>query len=267
MTGERSSRPSWPARTQGRHLCGLHLTSPHGEPPGDDDEEGLSEADREGLEDWAAHQANGTVVHVQINSTRPHTLAFALNDSPAGLAAWLLDKYRSYSDCDGDVERSFTKDELLAQITTYWVTGTIASASRLYYERVQEGTGASPRPTRRGPDRLRDLPPRRQAGTTAVGRARVQHPTVGRDAQRGPLSRGWRSPNSWSPSCVPSSVVCAEPPSRWRRHALTTSPHSREPPIPKPNRDQPFAGGLEQNEPTADRAPWPAPTPTEPRNT
>ena len=54
-----------------------------------------------------------------------------LNDSPAGLAAWLLDKYRSYSDCGGDVERSFTKDELLAQITTYWVTGTIASASRL----------------------------------------------------------------------------------------------------------------------------------------
>ena len=129
----------------GRHVCGLHLTSPHGEPSGDEDEERLGAADRKGLEDWAAHQANGTVVHVQINSTRPHTLAFALNDSPAGLAAWLLDKYRSYSDCDGDVERSFTKDELLAQITTYWVTGTIASASRLYYERVQEGAGASPR--------------------------------------------------------------------------------------------------------------------------
>ncbi len=46
-----------------------------------------------GLEDWATHQANGTVVHVPINSTRPHTLAFGLNDSPAGLAAWLVDKY------------------------------------------------------------------------------------------------------------------------------------------------------------------------------
>ena len=90
------------------------------------------------MEDWEAHQANGTVVHVPINSTRPHTLAFALNDSPAGLAAWLVDKYRSYSDCDGDIENSFTKDELLAEITTYWVTGTIASASRLYYERAHE---------------------------------------------------------------------------------------------------------------------------------
>jgi pimeloyl-ACP methyl ester carboxylesterase len=121
----------------GRRLCGLHLTSPHGEQPDDDVE--LSETDREGLADWARHLASGTVVHVQINSTRPHTLAFALNDSPAGLAAWLLDKYRSYSDCDGDVERRFTKDELLAHITTYWVTGTIASASRLYYERTQGG--------------------------------------------------------------------------------------------------------------------------------
>ena len=124
---------------------------PLGEPPPDtDDEEDLTEADRKGLEDWAWHQANGTVVHVPINSTRPHTLAFALNDSPAGLAAWLVDKFRSYSDCDGDIERSFTKDELLAEITTYWVTGTIASASRLYYERAHErnltpvpGRGAS----------------------------------------------------------------------------------------------------------------------------
>ena len=89
------------------------LTSPHGEPPDDGPDEVLSETDRRGLDDWAAHQAGGTVVHVQINSTRPHTLAYALNDSPAGLAAWLLDKYRSYSDCGGDVERSFSKDELL----------------------------------------------------------------------------------------------------------------------------------------------------------
>lgn len=73
-----------------------------------------------------------------VRSTRPHTLAFALNDSPAGLAAWLIDKFRSYSDCDSDVERSFTRDELLAEIATYWVTETIASASRLYYERAHE---------------------------------------------------------------------------------------------------------------------------------
>jgi len=122
----------------GRHLSGLHLTMPLGGPPEEPGSEPMSAADQKGLDDWAAHQVAGTVIHVAINSTRPHTLAFALNDSPAGLAAWLVDKFRSYSDCDGDLERSFTKDELLAEITTYWVTGTIASASRLYYERAHE---------------------------------------------------------------------------------------------------------------------------------
>jgi pimeloyl-ACP methyl ester carboxylesterase len=129
---------------QGAHVLGMHLTMPLGDPPvaGDPDDE-LTDADAAGLADWAAHQAAGTVVHVPINSTRPHTLAFALNDSPAGLAAWLLDKFRSYSDCDGDIERSFSKDQLLAHVTTYWVTGTIASASRLYYERAHARLAAS----------------------------------------------------------------------------------------------------------------------------
>jgi pimeloyl-ACP methyl ester carboxylesterase len=134
---------------EGRHMCGLHLTMPLGEPPQEaDGDEVLTEADLRGLQDWAAHQANGTVVHVPINSTRPHTLAFALNDSPAGLAAWLVDKFRSYSDCGGDVEKSFTRDELLAEITTYWVTGTIASASRLYYERAHERRRTQSQPQR-----------------------------------------------------------------------------------------------------------------------
>ena len=81
-----------------------------------------------------------------------------------------MDKFRSYSDCDGDVESRFTKDELLAQITTYWVTGTIASASRLYYERAQE----------------------RRAG--AVERHRIEVPTgcaiFPRDVKRGPAAVG-----------------------------------------------------------------------------
>jgi epoxide hydrolase len=74
-------------------------------------------------------------------------MAFAMNDSPAGLAAWLVDMYRSFSDCGGDVERSFTKDELLANVTTYWLTGTIASAARLYAEWAEQKR-TSPRPPR-----------------------------------------------------------------------------------------------------------------------
>ncbi len=125
---------------QGEHLLGLHLTMPLGQPPGDGEVDELDDIDRAGLDDWDRHHAAGNVIHVPINNTRPHTLAYALNDSPAGLAAWLLDKFRSYSDNDGDVEQSFTKDELLAHFTTYWLTGTISSASRLYVERVRDGS-------------------------------------------------------------------------------------------------------------------------------
>ena len=105
------------------------------------------------------------MIHLPLNTTRPHTLAFAVNDSPAGLAAWLADMFRSFSDCGGDIERRFTKDELLANVTTYWLTGTIASAARLYAEwaeqkrtfprppRVQVPTGCAvyPRDVRRVP--------------------------------------------------------------------------------------------------------------------
>jgi pimeloyl-ACP methyl ester carboxylesterase len=69
-----------------------------------------------------------------IQATKPQTLAYALNDSPAGLAAWIVEKFRTWSDCDGDLQRRFTKDQLLTNIMIYWVTQTINSSMRLYYE-------------------------------------------------------------------------------------------------------------------------------------
>jgi pimeloyl-ACP methyl ester carboxylesterase len=74
----------------------------------------------------------GAYAHVQ--RTRPQTAAYGLNDSPAGLAAWILEKFREWSDCDGDVYRKFTPDELLANVTLYWMTETIHSSFRLYFE-------------------------------------------------------------------------------------------------------------------------------------
>ena len=67
--------------------------------------------------------------------TRPQTLAFALTDSPAGLAAWIAEKFREWSDCGGDVESVFSKDELLANISLYWFTGAIGSSFWPYYAR------------------------------------------------------------------------------------------------------------------------------------
>ena len=80
--------------------------------------------------DWQASE--GGYAHIQ--GTKPQTLSYGLNDSPAGLAAWIVEKYRTWSDCGGDVESRFTKDELLTTVMIYWVTQSIGSSTRLYYE-------------------------------------------------------------------------------------------------------------------------------------
>jgi len=71
-----------------------------------------------------------------IQGTKPQTLAFALADSPVGLAAWIIEKFRAWSDCGGEVESVFTKDELLTNIMLYWVTGAIGSSFWPYYARM-----------------------------------------------------------------------------------------------------------------------------------
>jgi pimeloyl-ACP methyl ester carboxylesterase len=72
----------------------------------------------------------------RIQGTKPQTLAYALNDSPAGLAAWIVEKFRTWSDCGGDVEKRFTKDQLLTNVMLYWIPETANSSCRLYYEAV-----------------------------------------------------------------------------------------------------------------------------------
>ncbi|MFL5269056.1 MAG: epoxide hydrolase family protein [Stellaceae bacterium] len=71
-----------------------------------------------------------------IQGTKPQTLAFGLTDSPAGLAAWIVEKFRTWSDCGGDVESVFTRDQLLANVSFYWLTGAIGSSFFPYYYRV-----------------------------------------------------------------------------------------------------------------------------------
>ena len=66
--------------------------------------------------------------------TKPQTLGAALNDSPIGLLAWIVEKFRTWSDCDGDPERVFTRDQLITNVMLYWVTQTATSAARLYWE-------------------------------------------------------------------------------------------------------------------------------------
>jgi pimeloyl-ACP methyl ester carboxylesterase len=70
--------------------------------------------------------------YAAMHRTKPQTAAFGLTDSPVGLAAWIVEKLRAWSDCDGDVERRFSKDEILTNVTLYWLTGTIGSSMRMY---------------------------------------------------------------------------------------------------------------------------------------
>ena len=70
--------------------------------------------------------------------TKPQTLAYALTDSPAGLAAWIIEKFHRWSDCGGDLDRHFSRDVLLTNITIYWLTGAIGSTFWPYYARLHE---------------------------------------------------------------------------------------------------------------------------------
>ena len=96
-----------------------------------DDE--IASAYLEQLRGW--WDAEGGYSHEQ--TTKPQTLGYGLNDSPVGLAAWIIEKFRTWSDCAGDVESVFTRDQLLTNIMLYWVTQTAPSSARLYYESRQ----------------------------------------------------------------------------------------------------------------------------------
>jgi len=82
----------------------------------------------QGAAAWAATEGAYAAMH----RTKPQTAAFGLTDSPVGLAAWIVEKLRAWSDCRGDVESSFTKDEILTNVTIYWLTATIGSSMRMY---------------------------------------------------------------------------------------------------------------------------------------
>jgi epoxide hydrolase len=115
-------------------LTALHLTMPTGLPPAPGEVEELDEFERASLAHWDHAVATGRVNHVSTNTFRPHTMAVGVNDSPAGLLSWLVDMCRSFTVYEGDVETALTRDQLLANATIYWATGTIASAMRLYHE-------------------------------------------------------------------------------------------------------------------------------------
>ncbi len=113
-----------------------------------------------GQEDWstmsAAEQEFGSFIqqwwytegaYNMIQSTKPQTLGYGLNDSPVGLAAWILEKFNSWSDNSGNIESCFTKDELITNIMIYWVTQTINTSVRTYLENAHAAWSGTPSPS------------------------------------------------------------------------------------------------------------------------
>ena len=126
-------------------LTALHLTMPTGLPPARGESEELTDFEAASLAHWDDAMATGRVEHVNVNTHRPHTYALAMNDSPAGLLSWLVDMFRSFTVYEGDVESALNRDQLLANATIYWATGTIPSAMRLYGEWARQ-KAAQPEP-------------------------------------------------------------------------------------------------------------------------
>ena len=122
-----------PAPMIGVHLSNLELAPFTGE-----GSRPLSEAERA----YLAQQTDWNVAergYSAIQSTKPQTLGYALNDSPAGLAAWILEKWRSWSDSGGDLDARFSRDFLLVMVTLFWVTGTITTSMRDYFDNRWQG--------------------------------------------------------------------------------------------------------------------------------
>jgi microsomal epoxide hydrolase len=117
------------------HVCGIHLNMPLAFPDPSIELTAEEKAIVAEMEQWDRDEAG----YQKIQGTKPQTLGFGLTDSPAGLAAWITEKFRAWSDCGGDIESVFTLDQLLTNITIYWVTATITSSTRLYYETFKGG--------------------------------------------------------------------------------------------------------------------------------
>jgi epoxide hydrolase len=124
------------------HCAALHLNMPIA-PPDPDTMGELTEAETRSLEDAAAYDKSDSG-YMKQQSTRPQTLAYGLADSPTAQAAWILEKFWSWTDGDGHPENVLGRDELLDNVMLYWLTDTGGSSARMYYETIgQPGAAAS----------------------------------------------------------------------------------------------------------------------------
>jgi pimeloyl-ACP methyl ester carboxylesterase len=123
----------WLATNDGAHCVGGHSNFPTANAPRDDPRRGVTAQEFERFEQ-RRKEVSEHFAYFSLQSTRPLTLGYGLNDSPAALAAWVVDKFWAWSDHGGNLDNSFTRDELITNVMIYWVTDSMPSATRIYYE-------------------------------------------------------------------------------------------------------------------------------------
>lgn len=131
------------ALRQPDRMLGIHLSTPEMRPYTGPGTPPLSEQERAYIEHVARWDATERG-YSAIQSTRPQTLGYGLTDSPAGLAAWVLEKWRAWSDSGGDLDARFGRDNLLTMLTVWWAAGSIASSLRDYYDNRWFGAAIGP---------------------------------------------------------------------------------------------------------------------------
>jgi pimeloyl-ACP methyl ester carboxylesterase len=125
---------TWLSLRHPQNIIGLHLNYVSGSyKPFLKKGEQLSEEVRK-FQKYAARWSSKEGAYAYQHSSKPITLAYGLNDSPIGLCAWIIEKFHGWSDNNGSIENVFSKDELLANVTLYWITQTIHSSIRIYNE-------------------------------------------------------------------------------------------------------------------------------------
>jgi len=118
------------------HCAGIHVTLAMGARP--DLTQELTEEEQDAIARGMEYQEWDSGYSKQ-QSTRPQTLGYGLVDSPAGQAAWILEKFWKWTDCDGHPENVLTRDELLDNVMLYWINGNGASSARIYWESFGKG--------------------------------------------------------------------------------------------------------------------------------
>lgn len=124
---------AWLARLYPDQVAGIHLNYiPGSYRPGMDEASAPISITEQAYLDEAAAWSAKEGAYAALHGTKPQTLAFSLSDSPVGLAAWIVEKFRSWSDCGGDVESVFSMDALLTDISLYWFSGSVNASLHMY---------------------------------------------------------------------------------------------------------------------------------------